>query len=272
MLGGVAIVTGGGSGIGRDCTLAYAYEGVRAIIVADIDVDAAQSSADESRKLAIHQDFEAIAFHVDVSSETSVNDMVSAATKRYGRLDYLVNSAGIGVQNPAEIASSSVDELDRFHNVNVKGTFLCVKAATRVMQGQERRVIQGRTGPLDVGRGSIINLGSCNSFMATAYITQYTVAKHAVLGLTRNAALDNAKYGIRVNAVCPSWVDTPMIDRAIEGDKSLKSHIDSVVPLGRIASPEDVSNVVMFLSSDKSSYVTGVGLIVDGGATLTVHT
>ncbi|KAI1078225.1 hypothetical protein F5B20DRAFT_582456 [Whalleya microplaca] len=271
MLSGIALVTGGGSGIGRDCVLAYAHEGVRAIVIADINEEAALSAANASRELATNTDYEALAVRVDVSNEESVKSLVDTTVKTFGRIDYLVNSAGLGVTLPAEIGDASVEELDRFFHVNVRGTFLCIRAATQAMKQQDPRVVQGRLGPRPIGRGVIINLASCNAFMATPNITQYTVAKHAVLGMTRNAALDNAKYGIRVVAVCPSWVDTPMVDRAMAGNPALKPLIESAVPLGRIASAEEVSDVVTFLSSHKASYVTGVGWIIDGGATLTVH-
>ncbi|KAI0006811.1 hypothetical protein F4779DRAFT_595045 [Xylariaceae sp. FL0662B] len=271
MIGGIALVTGGGSGIGRDCVLAYANEGVRGIVIADIDEKAALSTANASRELAVNADFEALAVRVDVSNEESVNNLMDKTIKTFGRIDYFVNSAGVGVTLPAEIGLSSVEEFERFFQVNTKGTFLCVRAATQAMKQQEPKIVEGRLGPRHIGRGVIINMASCNAFMATPNITQYTVAKHAVLGMTRNAALDNAKYGIRVVAVCPSWVDTPMVDRAMAGDPSLKPLIERAVPLGRIASAEEVSDVVMFLSSHKASYITGVGWIVDGGATLTVH-
>ncbi|RAL07199.1 SDR family NAD(P)-dependent oxidoreductase, partial [Aspergillus homomorphus CBS 101889] len=116
-----------------------------------------------------------------------------------------------------------------------------------------------------IGRGCIINLGSCNSYIPTRGITQYTTAKHAVMGITKNAALDNAVHGIRVNAVCPSWVQGPMMDRALEGSPSLKEEVLKVIPLGRLALPEEVSEAVMFLSSPGASYITGVGWIIDGG-------
>lgn len=140
------------------------------------------------------------------------------------------------------------------------------------MLKQEARTIttglRPGSAPRQIGRGVIINLGSCNSVMATPKLTPYTTAKHAILGLTRNAALDNAKYGIRVVAVCPSWVDTPMIDRAKLGDAGLQARIEKTVPLGRIATQQEVSDVIVFLSSYRASYITGTTYIIDGGATL----
>ena len=187
------------------------------------------------------------------------------------------------------MAEASGTELERFWNVNVKGTFLCLKAVSAAMKRQDVMTIPSRTNGSgkSVGRGVIIALGSCNSYVATPNIVQYTTAKHAVLGMVKNAgeraqtvfvrlvfadnnnqALDNAAHKIRVNAVCPSWVDTPMTDDAVKGDPSLEYVIQKVVPLGRIALREEISDVIMFLSSPRSSYITGSGLLVDGGATL----
>lgn len=145
---------------------------------------------------------------------------------------------------------------------------LCVREVSKVMKDQEPRVVEGRTGPRNTGRGSIVNLGSANSFVAAPAIVQYTAAKHAIMGITKTAALDTSPYNIRVNAVCPSWVETPMVDRAFAEQQELFAALVKAIPAGRIATQEEVSDVILFLSSPKSSYVTGVGFIVDGGTTL----
>ncbi|KAA8644344.1 SDR family NAD(P)-dependent oxidoreductase [Aspergillus tanneri] len=210
----------------------------------------------------------ALVIGADVSDEKSVESMVQDAVAMVGRIDYCVDSAGLGVQSPLEIAEASGEEMDRSWSVNVKGTFFCLKAVSAAMKRQDVLTVPSRAGTREIGRGVIIALGSCNSYVATPRIVQYTTAKHALLGMVKNAALDNAPYKIRVNAVCPSWADTPMTDEAIEGDPSLKDIIRRVVPLGRIAQAEEVSDAIMFLSSPRSSYMTGSGLLVDGGATL----
>ncbi len=170
--------------------------------------------------------------------------------------------------------------------------FLAVRAETRAMKKQEPRLLSSKNPKRGESRGVIINMGSCSSYAATPQMVQYTTSKHAVLGLTRNAgericssltarriiwhafllALDNAEFLIKVNSVCPSWVETPMVKEAVEGNPALKAFIEKCVPMGRIAQADEIADVVMFLSSPRSSYVTGSGWIVDGGTTLTVHT
>jgi len=136
------------------------------------------------------------------------------------------------------------------------------------MKLQEPRVVQGRTGSRNVGRGSIVNLGSGNSFVAAAAMVQYVAAKHAVLGITKTAALDLAPYDIRTNAVCPSWVETPMVNKAFASAPEYFAGLVANIPAKRIATQEEVSDVILFLSSPKASYVTGQGWVIDGGTTL----
>lgn len=277
-----------GSGIGKECCLALAAEGARGVVLADINYDAALKVAQESESLATNPSYKSLPIAVDVCDKASVEKMVKVAVDTFGRIDYSVNSAGIGVQKPSPIAEADEGEMNRFWQVNVMGTFNCVKAVSKVMKEQSILKVSSRKGERDCGRGVILNLGSANSYMATPNIVQYVTAKHAITGLTKNAgknascldnfwladsefaALDNAQYGIRVNAICPGWVDTPMVSAAIEGDDNLPKMMNSVVPMKRIASPEEIADVVLFMISPRSSYVTGVGWIVDGGLTLQV--
>ncbi|ROV98481.1 hypothetical protein VPNG_08536 [Cytospora leucostoma] len=270
LLDGVAIVTGAGRGIGRECCLAFAAEGARAVVLADMDQSAVTEAARECESLATNPSYRSLAITVDVSDAISVGKMAKAAVEAFGRIDYSVNSAGIGVRTPLPVAEADQTEMDRFWQVNVMGTFNCVQAVTNVMKDQSVLTVPSRSGKRECGRGVILNLGSCNSYMATPNIVQYTTAKHAVLGLTKNAALDNAQYGIRVNAICPGWVDTPMVRAAMDGDPNLPKMMKSIIPMQRIAKPEEIADVVMFMMSPRSSYVTGVGWIVDGGTTLQV--
>ena len=194
------------SGIGRDCVFAYAASGVAGIVIADIDVNGAQRTASESQSFRRHPSYRAIALAVNVSQEDDMNSMVEKTVQEFGRIDYAVNSAGvsflfeyllaartfayktkIGVKSLNEIAETSLAEFDAFFNVNVKGTLLFAKAISRVMKTQSLRTVQGRTGIRDLGRGVIINIGSCNSYVPIPGIVQYTAAKHALLGITKNA-------------------------------------------------------------------------------------
>ncbi|XRM48339.1 hypothetical protein ABZX51_011266 [Aspergillus tubingensis] len=271
---GFALVTGAGSGIGRDCAIAYAIEGAAGVAFADLDPIAATAAAEESKLLATNPNYRALTIEVNVRDPDSVQEMVDTVVMAFGRIDYSVNSAGVGVEQPAEISKASVREFERFMDVNVKGTLLCVRAVSAQMKQQEARHFSLRksTPARSCGRGVIINLGSSNSYVATPNIVQYTASKHAVMGITRNAALDLAPYGIRVNSICPSWVETPMIERAVAGDPNLAFVMSRVVPMGRIATKEEVSDVLMFMSSPRASFVTGAGWMVDGGATLQLQT
>lgn len=175
----------------------------------------------------------------------------------------------IGVRMASEIADADVEEFKNMLDVNVTGTFLVTRAVSAAMKLQEA---QPTGGPgRGTSRGTIVNIGSASSFVATPGMVQYTAAKHAVVGITKNAALDNAKNAVRVNSVCPSWVDTPMIRKAMEHVEGLGHMIESSVPLGRIALADEVADAVVFLSSPLSSYMTGCNMILDGGTTLTSH-
>jgi len=147
--------------------------------------------------------------------------------------------------------------------------FLVTREASIAMRSQDPVPVHPSQPARGTTRGSIVNLGSGSSMIATPGVLPYTSSKHAALGLCKNAALDNAKYGIRVNCVCPSWTDTPMVRAAMEGVAGLKEFIERAVPIGRIAATEEVTDTVMFLCSYRSSYVNGVGLLVDAGTTLT---
>ncbi|RYP80512.1 hypothetical protein DL770_006185 [Monosporascus sp. CRB-9-2] len=186
---GFALVTGAGSGIGRDCAIAYAIEGAKGVVFADINAEMALAAAEESKTVATNPDYQAISIQVDVSDEASVEHMVEVTVAKFGRIDYNVNSAGVGVENPRIVSEASVPEFQRFFDVNVKGTLHCLKAVSSQMRTQAPRILPSRSNPegRNCGRGSIINLGSSNSYIATRHIVQYTASKHAVLGMTRNA-------------------------------------------------------------------------------------
>ncbi|KAH0489948.1 hypothetical protein TgHK011_001437 [Trichoderma gracile] len=270
-ISGNAFIVGGGSGIGRACALGLAKDGAVGILIADLNVEAASRVAAECRAIATAAGFRAEACQIDVSQEASVVNATGYMVETFKRIDYCINCAGIGVQLARPISEADFVEFSRFLRIHVEGTFLLVRSVSIVMRSQELTPVDPENTGRGGTRGSIVTLGSGNSFAAAPNLVQYTTAKHAVLGVTKNAALDNAGFGIRVNCVCPTWVETPMIQRARDGGVDIDSWVNGMVPLGRIATAEEVADAVIFFCSPRSSYVTGCGFIVDGGTMLTCH-
>ncbi|POS71440.1 short-chain dehydrogenase/reductase SDR [Diaporthe helianthi] len=280
---GYALIVGGahktlaaGSGIGRACVLAFASQGASGIIVADLDQAAAKTVADEAKRVAENPSLRIHPREIDVRSEASVEQVFQDAVGLFGRVDYCVNCAGIGVEKAAAVAEADASEFARFLEVNVTGTFLVTRAASAVMAAQEPLPQFQRRGPGNEAvagrsafRGVIVNMASAASYVSTPGMVQYTTSKHAVLGLSKNAALDNAAHGIRVNCICASWVHTPMVQKAIDNVPGLDKMIEAAVPMGRMALSDEIADSVIFLCSPRSSFITGCGLIVDGGTTLT---
>lgn len=187
LIDGVAVITGASSGIGRECALAYAAEGARGVVLADLNYNAALKAARESELVATHPTYKALVIAVDVTDVASVDRMVKAAVHTFGRIDYSVNSAGLGVQKHLPVEDADSAEMNRFWQVNVMGTLNCIQAMTKVMKEQSVATVSSRGRTREVGRGVILNIGSCNSYIATHHIVQYTTTKHAVMGLTKNA-------------------------------------------------------------------------------------
>ncbi|KAI1467747.1 NAD(P)-binding protein [Daldinia caldariorum] len=268
-INGHALIVGGGSGIGEACAFAFAQEGAAGIVVADIDLEAAERVVKKSSASALTANFKAKAVEVDVTSDDSVKRAIEETVAFFGRIDYCVNCAGIGVQAAKGISEADVSEFERFMRVNATGTFLVTRYVYAAMKSQELTAASART-PSKRGstRGSIVNLGSLASYISQPHMVQYTASKHAVLGVTKNAAMDNAVHAIRVNCLCPSWVDTPMVQQAMDSVPGLKEMIERAIPIGRIVCPEEVADAAIFLCSPRSSYITGSSFIVDGGTSL----
>ncbi|KAK8037833.1 2-5-dichloro-2-5-cyclohexadiene-1-4-diol dehydrogenase [Apiospora marii] len=266
---GNVLVVGGGGGIGRACAVMLAREGASAIVVADLAIEAAETTAVECKAAATRPLFQATSVQIDVSKEDSVRSVFHRMVSDVGRIDYCVNCAGIGADKASDIASLSLAEFQRFLDLNATGMFLVTREASIAMRAQEPQPMSLDSPGRGTTRGAIVNLASASSLVATPGIASYTTSKHAALGLTKSSALDNASYGIRVNCVCPTWVDTPMVRQAMEKVEGLADFIQGAVPVGRIALPEEVADAVVFLCSPRSSYMTGSSLIIDGGTTLT---
>jgi NAD(P)-dependent dehydrogenase (short-subunit alcohol dehydrogenase family) len=237
-----AVITGAGSGIGQASAYAMAREGATVAIL-DSNEEAGRRTANE---LAA-QKVDAAFFSVDVTSEDQVRAAVSQIIGRFGHIDILHNNAGIAVRHP--VAEQDEQGWQTCMDVNLKGIFLCAKHVIPHM--------------LD-GGGSIVNTSSVTGIVGVRNRAVYSATKGAVVALTKNMALDYAQYQIRVNCICPGFVRTPMAKALLENPDKEKRLVDTH-PLGRLGTPEDVANAVVFLASDLSSWITGIALPVDGG-------
>lgn len=269
---GVAVITGAASGIGKETAFLFAEAGAQGIVFADLNIDAARAAADESKPLAANPSYRAVAVAVDVANSESVQAMAEAAVAEFGRIDYGINCAGIGPKTRNTVAEASMAEYDAMFAINLKGTVLCTGAVARVMMGQEPRKVAGRSGERSAGRGSIVNVASGNGYVAEAGKAPYTASKFAVIGVTKTAAIENARHGIRVNAVCPGPVHTPMMEAELVRAPHLTDIIRQFTPLGRMAVPEEIAQMIVYLASPAATYINGTGLLIDGGITLGMHT
>ncbi|KAK7937367.1 uncharacterized protein PG986_014235 [Apiospora aurea] len=213
--------------------------------------------------VAAHPDFRAEAMRVDVSQEDSVRDAVSHMTGLFGRIDYSVHCAGVPGGTSDPISTASFPDFKRLLEVNVHGTFLVTRAVSAAMKAQDPK-------PRGTSRGVIVNLASASSHICLPNMGQYNTSKHAVLGITKTAAIDNVSHGIRVNCVCPAWTDTPMISQAMEVIPGLEQRLLTDMPMGRLCRPEEVADTVLYLCSSRSSFTTGTGVIMDGGMSLSI--
>ncbi|MEC9340739.1 MAG: glucose 1-dehydrogenase [Pseudomonadota bacterium] len=242
--GKVALVTGGGSGIGRATAQKFAALGA-SVMVADID----EASAIECARQISDGGGEASACRADVSQGDAVRAMVESAVARYGKLDYAFNNAGIeGVGG--SVVDCTEENWARTIAIDLTGVFLCMKYEIPHM--------------VEAG-GAIVNTASVAGLAGTPGLPAYGAAKHGVVGLTKGAAKEFASRGVRINAVCPGVIETPMVDRLVQDMAQRKTAFDSLHPIGRLGRPEEIAEAVVWLCSDAASLVTGHAMTLDGG-------
>jgi len=248
--GRTAIVTGAGSGIGRAGSAAMARAGAT-VVITDRDLEAAQRTADS----IVDAGGRAEAARLDVTNDTAVISLIEEVAKRHGRIDILHNHAGVQVAGSVEEVDGT--GFDRSWAVNVHAQFVACQAVVPIMKRQRG--------------GVILNTSSNSGVFLDRAMTAYITSKAASITMTRQIALDVARYGIRVNALCPGWVDTPFNDPytvQLGGRKALEHAIANIVPMGRFATAEEIAEVILFMVSDRSSYMTGHALVADGGESL----
>jgi NAD(P)-dependent dehydrogenase (short-subunit alcohol dehydrogenase family) len=243
--GKVALVTGGTSGIGRATAIAYAQQQAKVVVVGR-----RMDEGEETVRSIQEAGGKAIFVQADVTKEADVKAMVDQAVSVFGRLDIAFNNAGTVGENPSLIEQTEA-EYDRIMNVNVKGVWLSMKHEIAQMLKQ--------------GSGAIVNTASGAGVVALPNVPLYTASKHAVVGLTKAAALQYAKAGIRINVVAPGAIQTDMFEAATGGQNEAKAYMAGLHPIGRVGTPLEVANAVLFLSSDLASFITGETLMVDGG-------
>jgi NAD(P)-dependent dehydrogenase (short-subunit alcohol dehydrogenase family) len=246
--GKVALVTGASSGIGRDVAIAFGNEGAK-VLVADVSRDGGQQTVD----MIGDKGGEATFVQTDVSRATDVEAAVSAAVTELGGLDIAVNNAGIeGTLAPT--VDYPEDDFDRVIGINMKGVWLGMKYQIPKM--------------LDAGGGAIVNMASILGLVAFATAGAYTAAKHGVVGLTKTAALEYAQSNVRINAVCPGFIETPMVmERGVQAGRDPEAYeqLRAAHPVGRLGRPEEISEMITFLCSPAASFITGAAIPLDGG-------
>jgi NAD(P)-dependent dehydrogenase (short-subunit alcohol dehydrogenase family) len=247
LAGKVVMVTGAASGIGRAAAIVFAHQGAK-VVVTDIDPHGAVTverirQADGIAEFVL----------TDVSDQAQVEAAVAFAAKTYGRLDGAFNNAAVPERLTRLLEGTEAD-FDRIMSINVKGLWMCMRAQIRQMQAQG-------------GGGSIVNTASTAGLRGSARMSIYSASKHAVIGFTKSAALEFARSGPRINAICPGVIETPMLRHVVAGDERASRAFLASQPNGRLGNPDEIGEAAAWLLSDAASFVTGTAMIVDGGQT-----
>jgi NAD(P)-dependent dehydrogenase (short-subunit alcohol dehydrogenase family) len=255
-------VTGAASGIGRACANILVEEGCTRVILADLN---ANGLAEVARELeSLESKVETLIFGGDMSSEADVNRMVDEAVAKFGAIHYCINSAGVTSKPRVRTHELGAEAFDRVLNINLRGVWLCERAQIRQFMKQEPSLKTRRRGEGRLERGSIVNISSILGYTAHPTAGAYPAAKAGVLGLTRTDAVAYGNDGIRINAICPGFIDTPLVKIA-QAQGADYSKLLNTIPCHRMGTPEEVAEAAVWLVSERASYVSGIGMPVDAG-------
>ena len=243
--GKVGIVTGGTSGIGRDAAVLFAKAGAKVVVAGRREAE-----GNETMRMVHAAGGDGLFVKTDVSQAADVHALVQKTVERFGRLDIAFNNAGVEGKW-ASVAEQSEEDWDQTIDINLKGIWLCLKYEIQQMLKQG-------------GGGAIVNMASIAGLIGASGAATYCASKHGVMGLTKSAALENARTGIRINVVCPAVVETPMGDR-IWGEPAANKFIKGLHPIGRFGMPMEIAEAVVWMCSDRASFMTGQSLVLDGG-------
>jgi NAD(P)-dependent dehydrogenase (short-subunit alcohol dehydrogenase family) len=246
--GKVAFVTGAGSGIGRATARAFAAEGAD-LVLADIDA----AGNEETAQIVAEHGGRVLAEKCDVTSSSDIKTLIERTVREFGRLDVAFNNAGIE-QPPTALVDITEDDWQRLLDIDLRSAFLCMKYEIPAM--------------LESGGGSIVNTSSGAGVIGIRGQSAYVAAKHGLIGLTKSAALEYAAQGVRINAICPGIIETPMMDRFSGGTPEGRARVIGQEPVGRMGSPEEIASAVLWLSSDLGAFATGHAMVIDGGQTV----
>tara|TARA_R110001632_G_scaffold3751_3_gene16501 strand:+ start:2386 stop:3141 length:756 start_codon:yes stop_codon:yes gene_type:complete len=245
----IVIITGAGSGIGKATALHFAHHGAK-VVVSDINLESAKKVADE----IVTNGGESLPIKTDVTQFDEVDSLIQQTVDAFGQLDVMVNNAGIGPRKLLKTAEYTLDDWDSVIAVNQTGVFYCMKLALQQMVKQ--------------GFGNIVNIASLAGLKASLNNLSYSASKFAVVGMTKSAALEYAKTGIRINAVCPGYTESALLDQLLSAKPEMDAILKSIIPMKRYGKASEIADAVVWLASDQTKFMTGQTITLDGGTSL----